>query len=294
MNKSERLGFGCVALTTYRFKSDAIKMLSLVYENGITKFDTAPLYGKGYSEKILGSFIKNKRDKITLSTKVGLGLSNKESNIPASIALPLYSLKKAIKKSNFHRNVSTELPKPIEYRKIDKEYVEASLMRSLKNLQTDYIDNFFLHEALPSFITESGWEYLITMKQKGVVRNIGIAAGFVNLEHLELSDVSKIDILQYESNYYYNSDELIKKFPSKVHNFHSVLKFISLVKRKQYTLNQVVGFLLNDAVRKNQSNGYVLFSTTNKDRLLSNLKEFENADKFSNIELQKIILSFYE
>ncbi|MBX2931846.1 MAG: aldo/keto reductase [Chitinophagaceae bacterium] len=166
MSQRNNLSFGCVALTTYSLKSRAIKMLELAYDNGITNFDTAPLYGRGYSEEIVGSFIRNKRSKVVVTTKVGLGSLN-ENSIPASIALPLYSLKRKLKKQySATIKVPTELPKPLTYRKIDKKYIEQSLQLSLKRLKTDYIDNYFLHEALPSFITDEGWSYLQELKKK--------------------------------------------------------------------------------------------------------------------------------
>jgi len=49
-----------------------ISLLDHAYQNNITHFDTAPLYGQGDAEKVLGKFISDKRDKITLTTKFGL------------------------------------------------------------------------------------------------------------------------------------------------------------------------------------------------------------------------------
>jgi len=292
MSVRKKLSFGCVALTTYPFKRDAIKMLNLAYENGITKFDTAPLYGKGYSEKIVGDFIKNKRNKVEITTKVGLGLNAKNA-LPASLALPLYSIKRKIKNTKKVTIPTISTPELLQHRIIDKNYILQSVEQSLKNLSTNYIDNLFLHEALPCFITDEGWAYLLKLKQDGIVHNLGIAAGYINLINLTTIELAECEFLQYENNLFYNSDELINKFPTKKHNYHSVLKHLPLLKIKNYTTEQVAGFLLCNAIKKNNTGGVVLFSTTKKDRLLSNLNELDKAESLTDTVLTEIIHSLF-
>ena len=41
-------------------------------DNGITTIDTAPVYGMGHSENVVGETIKGKRDKVQLFTKFGM------------------------------------------------------------------------------------------------------------------------------------------------------------------------------------------------------------------------------
>ena len=87
-----KIGFGCVSLTDASSKRKAVKRLRLVHELGVNWFDTAPLYGKGYSEKILGSFLSElpsfERDKVQVVTKFGLG-HEKHVNLPVDLALIL-------------------------------------------------------------------------------------------------------------------------------------------------------------------------------------------------------------
>lgn len=73
----DKLGFGGAALTSVGNLRGVLNLLDFSYDNGIRHFDTAPLYGQGYSEIIYGKFIKAKRDKITLATKFGFGNINK-------------------------------------------------------------------------------------------------------------------------------------------------------------------------------------------------------------------------
>ncbi|MBX2931847.1 MAG: hypothetical protein KF781_07880 [Chitinophagaceae bacterium] len=102
-----------------------------------------------------------------------------------------------------------------------------------------------------------------------------------------------IDFLQYENNFYSNSDSLIEQYPYTKHNYHSVLKYIPLIKSKQFSTNEIAGLLLNNAVRKNSSGGYVLFSTTKKERLINNLIEFDKCNTLSLSELSNNISTLY-
>ena len=98
------LGFGGTTLTTLKSLRDSLQLLDLAYQCGVRHFDTAPLYGQGYSEVIYGKFLKDKRQHITLTTKFGLGESNETDKLPVTLALPLNflvkSLKSKLKESN--------------------------------------------------------------------------------------------------------------------------------------------------------------------------------------------------
>ena len=71
------IGFGCWSLgggSGWRDFSDA-ELIATIYkaiECGITFFDTAPVYGFGTSETLLGKALRGRRDSITLASKCGL------------------------------------------------------------------------------------------------------------------------------------------------------------------------------------------------------------------------------
>lgn len=52
-------------------ESDAKTILDTAVRNGINFFDTADVYGSGRSESIIGSFLKEKKEKIYIATKLG-------------------------------------------------------------------------------------------------------------------------------------------------------------------------------------------------------------------------------
>jgi D-threo-aldose 1-dehydrogenase len=67
-----RFGLGCAPLGTFENATDATPLVEHVWERGIRFFDTAPLYGRGRSERHLGAVLSQQpRDEFVLSTKVG-------------------------------------------------------------------------------------------------------------------------------------------------------------------------------------------------------------------------------
>ena len=288
MAGADNLGFGCVSLTQHLILKDALKILSIAFDKGIKHYDTALLYGNGYSEKILGRFIKDKRDAVTITTKFGLG-NLQQPNISISIALALNRLKNKIKKpASF-----TEFIDPVltEFRSISLNYIQQSLNKSLKNLKTDFIDYYLLHEALPSFLTQDAIEYLLIQKEKKIIRNLGVAAGYVNLFTISKCELNNFDVMQYENSSHYKSDEICIKFPDKQHFYHSLLKSIPFL-NTQHSKSELAGILLSRACKINPS-GKVLFSTTSTKRLEENLKFFTQFNCLSLDELNNLYIALH-
>ena len=72
-HKKNILGQGCWTFGGAQWggavDSDSIAAMDRAYELGITHFDTASGYGSGHSERLLGQFIRDKRDSIFLASK---------------------------------------------------------------------------------------------------------------------------------------------------------------------------------------------------------------------------------
>ena len=64
------LGLGGACLDKYSF-TDGVATVRLALELGITYFDTAPGYGRGMSQAILGVALDGRSEKHLLATKVG-------------------------------------------------------------------------------------------------------------------------------------------------------------------------------------------------------------------------------
>ncbi|HTB53363.1 MAG TPA: aldo/keto reductase [Ferruginibacter sp.] len=286
MSTCNTIGFGCVGLSAQPSERNALQLLATAFNEGVNHFDTAPLYGKGYSEKILGKFIKDRRHEVVIATKFGLS-GTTGSNIPAWLALPLNQLKKKIKKKPSVRS-AFQVPGILSYRKIDLSAVRDSFEKSLRNLQTDHIDYYLLHEALPSFLTDEAMKYITELKQKGIVKKIGVAASHTNFTNGISDNFANWDVLQYENSLLHPSDNLLEVYPDKMHFYHSVLKPLQYKKITGDLKNELPGILLARAQKINPY-GSILFSTSKPGNIKTNFKNLDLYCKYSLTELDNIL-----
>jgi len=121
-------------------ENESLSIMDYAFEKGITLFDTANIYNKGESEKIVAKGIKGRRDKIILATKVG------------------YPLGGDLSKTNLSKN-----------------HIFQAFDDSLKRLDTDYIDLYYMHA--PDYTTpiEESLEAMTLLIQSGKVNYFGIS-----------------------------------------------------------------------------------------------------------------------
>ena len=141
----------------------AIKTVHRSLELGINFIDTAPAYGNGLSEELLGTALEGKRHTAVLATKCGLVWGADDEG----------SVHKSRDGVTIRRNLS---------KKSIIKQVEESLFR----LKTDYIDLLLTHwQSIPPFYTpvEETIEVFELLKQQGKIRSYG--ACNVSLEELK-------------------------------------------------------------------------------------------------------------
>lgn len=224
----DRVGFGCVGLSLASTAGEAISLLSAVHELGIRYFDTAPLYGRGYSERLLGKFLHGRRDGIVVATKFGLPPAAPPP-LPLGLALRLAALKRRLRPSPSHPDVPPAEPSPEtgSSRRISRQEVEASFDASRRALGTDYIDVYLLHEELPAALEPAAMDFLQNQKSTGSIRKLGIAANGARYRRLSPADLTGWDVLQYEFGPAWPwTGGLPARFPSMEHVFHSVLRSV--------------------------------------------------------------------
>jgi aryl-alcohol dehydrogenase-like predicted oxidoreductase len=128
---------------------EAVKMLKRAYDVGINFFETADMYGKGKSEKLIAQAFKGMRDEVVYSTKWGYDMYSAE------------------------QVGHSELPQ-----KHDTEFLKFALGQSLDRLQTDYIDVYSLHNPKMDAVRNDGlFAALDDLVKKGTIRNHGAALG---------------------------------------------------------------------------------------------------------------------
>jgi aryl-alcohol dehydrogenase-like predicted oxidoreductase len=268
------LGFGGASLTSMKSYEDVKSLLNHAYDLGIRHYDTAPLYGKGYSELIYGAFLKDKRKEITLATKFGLGEFS-ANKLPIQLLLPMNYYLKTIKNSFKKTPLFDDLKHtPIVYRQINKSEIESSFKASLNRLNTDYIDYYLLHEGLPHFLTDEALYFLLKLKQTGAIRFMGIGTNISDIKQLTIKELEHWDVLQYEGRNQGVALEIRHKFSNKMHFHHSCIKKIDppSINAK----NETIGHQLAQAVLNNPD-GKVIFSTRHKDYLNTNINDFLKA-----------------
>jgi hypothetical protein len=147
------IGFGTGALrrlTTRRINL----LLDSAAEEGITHFDTAPMYGVGEAEGLLGRFLGPRRDEMTVTTKIGL--------------LPPPAFARVLPGRLLRGPLSG-------HQDFEPRSVRASFERSLRRLRTDHVDILLLHECVPDQVTEELLGFLAGCVTNGTARTVGTA-----------------------------------------------------------------------------------------------------------------------
>ena len=141
----------------------SIKTIHRSLELGVTFIDTAPAYGNGLSEELLGKALQGRRSSCIVATKCGLVWGADDEG----------SVHKSRDGVVIRRNLSP--------RSIQKQ-VEESLVR----LKTDHIDLLLTHwQSIEPFFTpiEETVEALEALQKEGKIRSYG--ACNVELDHLK-------------------------------------------------------------------------------------------------------------
>lgn len=160
-------------------KNQSIKAIHKAIDYGITSIDTAPVYGFGESEKIVGEAIKGKRNKLQILTKYGLRWDLKKGSYYFDIA--------------DHKGNNSSI-----YRYAGKESIVYECEQSLKRLGTDYIDLYQIHWHDITTPIEESMEAVAKLMSEGKIK----AAGVSNYSVEQLEKVcSVIDIISDQVPY---------------------------------------------------------------------------------------------
>jgi aryl-alcohol dehydrogenase-like predicted oxidoreductase len=128
---------------------EAVRMLKRAYDLGINFFETADMYGKGKSEKLIAQAFKDMRDEVVYSTKWGYDMYSAE------------------------QLGHSELPQ-----KHDTEFLKFALTQSLDRLQTKYVDVYSMHNPKMDAVRNDGlFTALDDLVKKDIIKSHGAALG---------------------------------------------------------------------------------------------------------------------
>jgi aryl-alcohol dehydrogenase-like predicted oxidoreductase len=120
---------------------DAIAAILAGLDNGINWIDTAPVYGLGHSEELVGRALKMTRHKPYIATKCGLLWNDKREKVPH-----------------------------LKSKSIRKECED-----SLKRLGVETIDLYQMHWPDPEPDIEEAWQEMVRLARQGKVRYLGVS-----------------------------------------------------------------------------------------------------------------------
>ncbi len=151
-------------------RKDAVAAIRASYDHGVSSIDTAPVYGQGLSEEIVGEAIRGiPRDKVQILTK--------------------YGMRWDLKKGDFGFNSQDNSGRPIEvYKYAGKESIIKECEDSLRRLGTDHIDLYQIH--WPDSTTPIGetMEAVDSLLKQGKIRAAGVCN--YNVEQMQTAERS--------------------------------------------------------------------------------------------------------
>jgi aryl-alcohol dehydrogenase-like predicted oxidoreductase len=224
------------------------RTLQAVYEAGFRIFDVAPAYGNGVDELELGVALRGRREHCEINTKFGVPIPI--YNVFSRSCFPVWRLvDKAFRWS----------AKAYSKRDFSIGELEKSLDASLKRLQTDYIDTFFLHEPLvdlsPSHM-ESLARCIESQISKGKIKRFGVAGPAHSISRC--SDVQAISV--YQTKW-----EEVEWLPDEGRNKGVILYGAYAAFRSQHILVDFSDFIKRKLV--DHKNLKVIVSTRSESRL---------------------------
>jgi len=121
--------------------NDSVRTIQAALDSGINWIDTAPVYGRGHSEAVVGKALKGVANKPIIATKCGLVWDQTSDKISS----------------------------------LEAKSIRNECHQSLKRLRIDTIDLYQMHWPEPDEMIEEGIGEMARLQQQGKVRYIGVS-----------------------------------------------------------------------------------------------------------------------
>lgn len=152
--EASAISFGAWAIGGWMWggtdEADSIEAIRVSMDEGVNFIDTAPAYGLGLSEEIVGKAIAGRRDKVVVATKCGLVWHTRKG-----------------------QHFAQADGRPV-HRYLGPESIRHELHESLKRMNTDYIDLYQTHWQDPTTPIDDTMATLLELKREGKIRAIGV------------------------------------------------------------------------------------------------------------------------
>ncbi|MBN1343326.1 MAG: aldo/keto reductase [Phycisphaerae bacterium] len=272
--EASAVGFGAWAIGGWMWggtsEAESIQAIHAAIDAGIDLIDTAPMYGFGTSESILGKAIRDRRDKVVLATKCGLVCNTRSGE--------------------FKFNSDAMGPNPDGHVGVfvllTPESIRTELEASLKRLQTDHVDLYQTHWQDSTTPIAETMGALMDLKREGKIRAIGVS----NASSAQMDEYRKIGPVDSDQEKYSMLDRAIEadQLPYCDKNGIAVLAYSPLA---QGLLTGKVGpdrkFADGDQRLRNPR-----FSVESRRRIAKMLEAFKPIAKAHDVTLSQLTIAW--
>jgi len=268
--KASVITFGAWAIGGWMWggadRKEATDAIKASFDQGVTSIDTAPAYGQGLSEIIVGEAIQDiPRDKVQLLTKFGLRWDTKEGDYFFS--------------SKSDTGINIDL-----YRLASRESIIQECEASLRRLRTDYIDLYQIHWPDATTPIAETMEALLRLKEQGKIK----AAGVCNYSAAQMEEAEKIIPLASNQVPYSMLLRDIEKeiIPHAIAHHEAIIAY-SPLQRGLLTGKIKPGHLFNEGDSRQENRFYTAENIKNVNHFLDKLRPLAES---KNATLSQLVL----
>jgi predicted oxidoreductase len=184
-------------------RAESLAVLEAAFDAGIRHFDVAPMYGYGQAEGALGEFLARHRgqathDEVTITTKYGIPPARRQGliSLARSVARPVVKAMPGLKRglTNAAAKATGAGPKA----SFTAAEARESLERSLRELKTDRIDIWLLHDTTLADLHDEG---LLRLMQDSVaagkVGTFGVGSDRASINEIATNHPEYLPVVQF-------------------------------------------------------------------------------------------------
>jgi aryl-alcohol dehydrogenase-like predicted oxidoreductase len=249
---------------------ESIHAIQAALDAGINLLDTAPVYGFGHSEELVGKAIRGRRDKVVLATKCGLIWNEAKGEFFFASDDKQPTDKGGIK----------------VYRHLSPASIRLEVEQSLKRLGTDRIDLFQTHWQDPTTPIAETMAELMKLKQEGKIRAIGCS----NATPAEMDEYRRAGSLDTDQELY----SMLDRKPESSHLPYVAKHGMAFLAYSPLAQGLLTGAVGPDRVFEagDQRNANPRFSVDNRRRIQAMLDQYRVIADRHSISLGQLAIAW--
>ena len=283
------IGFGCSSLTSVGRKK-SLRLLSSAFDVGVRHFDVARYYGYGETESILGAFVKSRRAQVTVTTKFGIEPPRRTNALRIALGVGRRFLRFV---PAARKMVQKHVPIAVKGNAFSVADAQRNLETSLRELATDYIDFYLLHDyAAGTHASDELVAFLRQAVKAGKIRYFGLGTSMDSVLRALDCEPDLCGVIQFQNSVLTRNLDKLLPWQSRrglvithgaLAGAYSCLSLFFKAGKNRVTdwsetldldcsdERTLAALLLNYAVDANPT-GMLLFSARNTDRIRDNAK----------------------